>query len=236
MRLRAAILAIFLAAAIGLHAAPVPFVGCASNDQGGPHPAPTTPGTHKIDIPERDASQLAYYEGTESAGVLAPRGWHCFEISGSDGVWLAITTEAITADSFRKGFTGPVVLLSVALAGTSGRFEVADVAARVFPAYRDFVRARIEEDDFVPKTRFVFHTFPGDKMTYQSDHQVEFTTSSNTRGLGTYYWLKPSNLPIIGFASLVPNHTEPDLTLLAIRLPKEFAPLTAIIRETAEKK
>jgi hypothetical protein len=73
-------------------------------------------------------------------GVLAPRGWHCFSTYGSNGSNLFVSPVPIDGKALFsadwKGFMGDVVQLSVMDGGTSGRFEVAKVVARVFPAYK----------------------------------------------------------------------------------------------------
>ena len=73
----------------------VPFVGCPSDGQAGPVPAPR--GKSKsVRIDAKAAQQLAYYESTQHFGVLAPRGWHCFGTYGSDGNSLFVSLEAIS--------------------------------------------------------------------------------------------------------------------------------------------
>jgi hypothetical protein len=50
-----------------------------------------------------------------------------------------------------------------ALAQTSGRFEVAEIIARVFPDYKDFVSLVMELFDF-PPTEFTFGPYPNDVL------------------------------------------------------------------------
>ena len=59
-----------------------------------------------------------------------------------------------------KGFTGPAIQLSASDGGTSGRFEVARVVARVFPAHRDYVSARSSRKDSVPPQTIRSALFP----------------------------------------------------------------------------
>ena len=70
-----------LALAVGLT---VPFVGCPSDGQAGPVATPTG-GPVRVSLPARVAAELAYYKGGQGTGVLAPRGWQCFESYGSSG-------------------------------------------------------------------------------------------------------------------------------------------------------
>jgi hypothetical protein len=119
----------------------IPFVGCASDGQAGPQAAPT--GSSKtLAISAAGAERLAWYKALYGPGVLAPRGWHCFSIYGSDGSNLFVSPDAIDSKTLLsvdwKGFAGQVIEISVSSGGTSGRFEVAKVIARVFPAYKAF--------------------------------------------------------------------------------------------------
>ena len=116
------------------------FVGCPSEGMMGPSKAPY--GKPKlVSLPHAVAEQLAYYKAKDGQGVLAPRGWHCFRTSGSAGSWLVVAPQIVDGEAP----FGPVVKLSVENAETSGRFMVASVIARVFPAYRAFVSKVIEE-------------------------------------------------------------------------------------------
>ena len=121
----------------------VPFVGCASDGQAGPQAAPSGKSL-TVTIPAGVAQRLAYYKAEYSAGVLAPRGWHCFSTYGSNGASLFVSPEPMDSKTLLsldwKGFTGPAIQISVSDGGTSGRFEVAKVIARVFPEYKAFAQ------------------------------------------------------------------------------------------------
>src|SRR5215469_12091388 len=68
----------------------VPFIGCKSDGQVGQFDAPK--GTNKsVSIPVEAAQKLAYYKAKQGPGVLAPRGWYCFETYGSSGGSLFIS-------------------------------------------------------------------------------------------------------------------------------------------------
>jgi hypothetical protein len=121
----------------------VPFVGCKSDGQMGPLKAPAGK-SRVVPVARLMASRLAYYMAEDGVGVLAPSGWYCFGTYGSNGANLYVSPEPIRGDEVLsanwKGFAGPVVQLSVSDGGTSGRFSVARMMARVFPAHREFVR------------------------------------------------------------------------------------------------
>src|SRR5579863_4748134 len=66
----------------------VPFVGCASDGQTGPRPAPA--GAPKnINVDPALAPRLAWF-ASQDVSVLAPRGWSCFERYGSSGALLVV--------------------------------------------------------------------------------------------------------------------------------------------------
>ncbi len=196
----------------------VPFVGCASDGQAGPQPAPT--GQAKaVALVAAVAQRLAYYKAEYGPGVLAPRGWHCFSTYGSDGANLFVSpdpidTKNIFSDGW-KGITGDGIQISVADGGTSGRFEVAKVIARVFPAYKAFAQSVIAEG-LEPASDFPFGPYPNDKLTYRSQSVVEYETPANTQGLGTVSRLLANASPIDGVAIIAGADT--DLIQLSARL------------------
>jgi hypothetical protein len=111
-------------------------------------------------------------------------------------------------------------------AETSGRFDVAAIIARVFPAHRDFV-ARVLAEGTFPGLSFPSGPYPEDKLSYRSAENVEYETPAQTDGLGTYSGLKKNADPIRGAAMLVPPAF--DLALLAVRLPAGLRDLTSAI-------
>jgi hypothetical protein len=148
---------------------PVPFVGCAAGGQAGRIAAPKMPSAIPT-APPSAAGQLAYFASAH-LGVFAPRGWHCFEINGSGGPTLLVAPEAHDAgDLLRSGIKlkGPSVELSRSFGGTSGRFEVARIAARVFPVAESFVQEVIDEG-VKPKTDFPSGPYPTDQLTRQGE-------------------------------------------------------------------
>jgi hypothetical protein len=60
-------------------------------------------------------------------------------VLGSDGSTLYIVPSEATGDPHEDGFRGPLIKRRVADGGTSGRFEVARVAGRLFPEARPLV-------------------------------------------------------------------------------------------------
>jgi hypothetical protein len=212
----------------------VPYVGCASDGQMGPVKAPAGLG-QKVVVPTKFAGRLSYYKAEYSAGVLAPRGWHCFSTYGSNGASLFVSsgpldTKALFSPEW-KGFAGPMVQISVSSGGTSGRFEVAKVIARVFPAYKEFVENVIAEG-IEPAGNFPFGPYPQDKLTYRGKNVVEFETPPKTKGLGTNSRLASNASPIAGVAIIAGVDT--DLIQLSARLPDKDRDLRPIIVKQIE--
>jgi len=215
-------------------AAHVPFVGCEADGQAGFLKAPM--GKSKlVSISADSASRLAYYKSEQSAGVLAPRGWSCLCVYGSSGSDLFVSPKRVTVDnvysSMRTGFAGPAIELASEDGDTSGRFTVAQVIARVFPAYKSFVQRVIAEDS-EPASSYPFGPYPEDKLTYRSGKMVEYVTPANTKGLGTELRLKKNAYPIHGVAILIGE--TPDLIHLAVRLPPDLTDLAAPIIQQLE--
>jgi len=217
----------------------VPFVGCPADGQAGPLDPPKGIA-QVVHIPKEAALQLAFYKAEQGVGVLAPRGWHCFETHGSSGGSLFVPPQPIDGNKLFsnawKSFTGPVIQLSAEDGGTSGRFEVARMIARVFPAHRSFV-GKVIAENIEPASNFPSGPCQNDKLTYKSKDLVEYQTPPQTEGLGTQSRLLKNADPIGGVAMLVgedPKTGEPpSLLLLAVRLPSEMTNLTsAIIRQT----
>jgi len=220
---------------VAIRASSVPFVGCKSDGQTGPVAAPEGEGKVVL-IDPKAAQQLAYYSSQKEFGVLAPRGWYCFGTYGSNGDTLYVSPQPInTANLFASnppGFTGPAVQLSRDSGDTSGRFGVAKIIARVFPAHIGFARVVIREG-IEPASSFPFGPYPNDKLTYRGNEIVEYQTPANTQGLGTDSSLHPSADPISGVAILVGE--TPDLLHLSVRLPAAQAALAPLIIRQVER-
>ena len=222
------LLALALAGAASAAASPhVPFVGCPSDGQTGPTRAPRARAVPRV--PAAQAPLLAYYASAD-LGVLAPRGWHCFGLEGSNGSVLIVTPER---HGFRDlqdnpgGLHGPAVQLSLSLGATSGRFEVARMIARLFPAHRDFARQVAAEGlgDPLPAG-----SYPTDRMQRISATEIAFTTPARLQGLGTESRLAADALPIEGVVILHPEG-DMDLVKLDVRLPAAQSALAAAIVE-----
>jgi hypothetical protein len=108
---------------------------------------------------------------------------------------------------------------------TSGRFEVAQVIANVFPAHKAFVRNVIEM--FPGVSNYKFGPYPKDKLISETDRLVQFQTPPHAEGLGTVSRLKASGDPIDGVAIL--EGPTPDLLMLRVRLPPEQRDLAPVI-------
>lgn len=216
----------------------VPFVGCASDGQVGPLKAPTG-RTRAAAVSPEMAARLAYYKAEYGMGILAPRGWHCFSTYGSNGSTLYVSPEPIDGAALLsgnwKGFTGQAIQVSVAIGGTSGRFQVARTMARVFPDQKGFVQGVIAEG-IEPAASFPFGPYPKDKLTYRGKNVVEFETPPHSDGLGTASWLQSNSSPIVGVAMLFGE--EPNLLQVAIRLTGDgdlVKPMLAQVEREAAK-
>jgi len=181
------------------------------------------------------AERLAWYKAQYGSGVLAPRGWHCFSTYGSNGSNLFVSPDAIDSKTLLsidwKGFTGPVIQISIAEGGTSGRFEVAKVIARVFPAYKQFAQNVIAEG-IEPASDFPSGPYATDKLTYRGTNTVEFETPANTKGLGTDSQLLPNASPIDGVAIITGQDT--DLIQLSARVSATDRDLIPLIVKQIE--
>jgi hypothetical protein len=183
---------------------------------------------------ERPAGELlAYYAA--GIGVLAPRGWHCFVLSGSSGESILVTPDAHGAkDLFgtKTGFKGPGIELQSIWGGASGRFDVAQIAGRIFPVAKPFVQQVIDEG-LIPKEMFFFTPFPNDALNRRSDTAVEYVTAANSNGLGTHSFLARDDQPISGVAILKPAE-DMSLFLLSVRLPPQLRGLSSTILKNVE--
>jgi hypothetical protein len=212
----------------------VPFVGCKSDGQVGPVRAPRGKSRSLAILPEA-AKQLAFYQGYNGLSVLAPRGWNCFSTYGSSGINLYVSSEPIHPSKLLsttwKGFSEPAIELALSDGDTSGRFEVAQIIARVFPTHKDFVQSVIAEG-LEPESTFPFGPYPTDKLTYLNHGVVEYQTPPRSDGLGTRSFILKSADPIGGVAILTGPETS--LILLSVRLPPSLQNLEPIITHQVE--
>jgi hypothetical protein len=202
----------------------VPFVGCASDGQTGPHEAPK--GTDQaVRIKASAARRLAYYSSGGSFGILAPRGWYCFAFYGSSGGPLFVSPRPIRAGDLFP-MVGPEVELDAIEGGGSGTGMAAEVWARAFPALWPIVKGLISNRD-LPAGEYTFGPYPKDKLIAQTDRIVQFQTPPHSEGLGTMRHFKPDDDPIDGVAMLVGQN--PDLLTLRVRLPSRQRDLAPVI-------
>jgi hypothetical protein len=198
----------------------VPFVGCPADGQTGPVPPPS--GTPKsVDLAAPLARAIAFYKGEQAPGVFAPRGWRCRVWYGSNGGFVVVSPATIdSAHIPPRGTRGAAVQLSATSGQTSGRFDVAFTAARLFPRVAaDFIR-RVRGEGLVPASEFPRGSYPDDRVTYVDSTVAEFTTPPGARGLGTEGYLQPSGRAVRGVAVLyLSNDGPPDLEVLRLRLP-----------------
>lgn len=216
----------------------VPFIGCLSDGQVGPLHAPNGKA-QQVQIAPEAAASLAWYKAKNAPGVLAPRNWHCFGTYGSSGATLYVSPEPINAklvfSSEWKGFAGPAIQISSMNGGTSGRFEVAQKVARLFPAHIDFVQ-RVIAEGIEPASDFPSGPYPKDTLSYVTSTLVNFETPAHSKGLGTDSRFQPNNQAIQGFVflSMQPNDNPYDVSL-AIRLPQSLVTLVAVIQAGTER-
>ena len=218
-----------------LAAAPsVPFVGCPADGQTGPVQPPQSDNAAPT-VPSEIQPKLSNYASTDLA-VLAPRGWHCFESYGSNGATLWVTPSAIGAQDLpgnRLVAPGPAIVISRIYGGTSGRFTVAKIVARVFPSSWSYARGVIAEK-IEPERDFVFQPFPADILIRRGPNLVEFTTPADDEGLGTFHALATSRMPVTGVAILSPED-DMNLVMLDVRLPPELQSLASTIVGSVEQ-
>ena len=218
----------------------VPFVGCASDGQVGPLPAPAGVAP-KLQLSPAAAAALAFYKAENSPGVLAPRGWFCFSTYGSNGSVLYVSpapldTKQVFSDTW-QGIAGPAVQVTTRIGDTSGRFDVARMIARVFPSHMAFARSVIAEG-IEPASAFPRGPYKSDILTYKGKSLVEFETPAGAEGLGTHSFLLPGPATISGFAALVSEGLDdaaPTLVQVSLRLPKGASALVPIILAQAER-
>ncbi len=232
--LRRVVACILLVAPVHGQHATVPFVGCPADGQLGPQ-APPRRTSKTVHFAPDLALKLAWYEGKYAQGVLAPRGWHCSVAYGSNGATTYVSPERLRRSALPfqavQGVRGPAVKLSEMLGGTSGRWAVAGMISRVFPAYLDF--ATDVRREFPATDPFPSGPYAPDRLHYLNDHALEYLTPAGSNGLGTTSFLLPSDSPIQGVEMLTGADT--DLISLATRLPPELGSLAPVIAQEVER-
>ncbi|WP_146074038.1 hypothetical protein [Methylobacterium sp. 190mf] len=148
-------------------------------------PPPRTSPTTRVLIPQGTAASLAFFTTSSDAahGVLAPRAWSCHAQSGSNGDVLYVVPPDAVFDPVNGGYRGPMVRRRFADGATSGRFEVARVAGRLFPQARGFAE-RVRDEGVDEPGTYAFSPWPHDRIQRLSKTVVTFATPGGTRGLG----------------------------------------------------
>jgi len=203
----------------------VPFVGCPADGQTGPIAAPDgQPRT--VALPRTIASALAYYAGAVGPGVFAPRGWRCRVMYGSDGGEILV---APTLPS--RGTRGAAVERNDALAGTSGRFEAAFTAARLFRKVAASFIERVRKEGLAADSEFAHGPYPDDSLNYLDSATVEYVTPPFREGLGTQDILMPSAEPIRGVVilDLADSVSDGGLSVVRVRLGPKLQGLALIL-------
>lgn len=211
----AAVAALFVWAVPEASADPVPFVGCAADGQTGAVPAPASGRTPEL--PRAIAARLAYYRSHDLA-VLAPRGWRCFSLYGSNGAILVVSPDDLGSPPLVRGFrlTGRAVVLSLSNGGTSGRFDVARAIVRLFPAHRAFA-LRVASEGDVTGPELLAPLAATDRIRRRGASLVDFITPAGRVGLGTEGRLAPNADSVSGALRIVPL-LESSLLQLNVRL------------------
>jgi hypothetical protein len=221
--MRPALLGLRLALAVpwaGCHAqqGTIPFVGCPADGQAGPIEPPK--GRPKVvSLDELPAGAIAYYKGEQAPGVFAPAGWHCRVWYGSSGSSVLVTPTPIDTTHFLPPkLVGPAVEMGLSFAGTSGRFSVASYASRLTPRVIAGFIEGVKNEHLVPDSEFGPRRYARDSVSSVDSFVAEFTTPPGVSGLGTADLLGPSRDPIHGVAVISLDPTEPDMSILRVRL------------------
>jgi hypothetical protein len=211
----------------------VPFVTCPGTGGADPGPWPT-PKRSPESLPRPPivpVSRLAYYRAITGPGVFAPRGWHCRAWGCSNGAFIIVTPSEPPAANPREPVKGLGVIGVESYGGTSGRFEVAEISARLFPNIMAAFIARVKAEGFPSPDFAKIHRFSHDQYTYLTPRLVKFMTAGRHKGIGTGI-LVPSKNPVYGVVSLSPGHTRhPDLLEYAVRLPSSDYQLTQALTD-----
>ena len=205
----------------------VPFVGCPSMGGADMRPRPPPQGGPES-LPKQfalDAAQIAYYRAVDGPGVFAPRGWHCQTWSGSNGSLIIVTPSVPRPIVPRELVTGSGVIAAESYGGTSGRFEVAAVSARLFPVVMANFVARVKAEGFPVPDFAKIKPYPEDHYTYLTPTMVEFTTPAHDTGIGTGIFT-PSTNPVRGLVSLAAGgEGETNLLQFQLRLSPSEDPM-----------
>jgi hypothetical protein len=107
--------------------------------------------------------------------------------------------------------------------GTSGRFVVAEVSARLFPDVMANFISRVKEEGFPSPDFSKIRPYPDDQYTYVNPRLLEFLTPAHHDGIGTGV-LEPSAAPVRGVVGLGPRG-ERETNLLQFQLAQALIEL-----------
>lgn len=144
----------------------VPVVGCPRDGQVGFIPAPKMRATIRVLLPRSAASELSFYTTSSEEplhGVLGPRGWNCHGLYGSNGSTLYVVPEGSIWNPQTYGYQGPSIQRRFAHGDTSGRFEVAHLAGRIFPQARKFAE-EVRAEGLDEPGEYGFEPWPDDQI------------------------------------------------------------------------
>jgi len=207
----------------------VPFVGCPGDGQQG-YIAPAKGGPKVVGSHDVPLEAIAYYKGDYAPGVFAPRGWHCRVWYGSSGSSLLVTPTPIDTTHFLPPkVLGPAVEMRLSFAGTSGRFSVARYGSRLFPSVLASFIGGVKNEHIAPDSEFDPRQYARDSVRSSGRLVAEFTTPPDLIGLGTAELLGPSRDPIHGIAVIAPDSTEPDMSILRVRLGADMRRIEAAV-------
>jgi len=222
-----ALLALLSGAKANVDSSSVPFIGCRSDGQQGPIPAPRSQHRVEVQFDAHTAQQLAFYRAKFSPGVLARREWQCAGLLGSDDEFLLVAPHLPPLKSFSTAYhhlTTAAVVAEHMFGGTSGRFGVADVLARFFPHQRTFVRA-LQLGDVSHTFHPVYHPYDADRLSRKADRLVEFVTPTFANCIGTTWWLRENGMPVRGALIIERGGKELYLATVRVRMPDRLVDL-----------
>jgi hypothetical protein len=193
--------------------------------------------SESVAVGAQDAKSLAYYKSADGIAVLAPRGWYCQGASGSGGAALFLGPKPVVhSSSGWEGLGGAAIEVNDISGENSGRYEIAELVARVFPAYQSFARRVWDLESPLPSG-----PYPKDSLTYRGKTIVDYTTPAHTEGVGNFHSrLGTNDLPITGTAILLMEPTRhvgdvPHLVLLSVRFSPDLSRLAPTVVRYLER-
>lgn len=137
----------------------------------------------------------------------------------------------------KTALRGPAIEITYLFGGTSGRFAVAEIAARLFPKAASSVQSVIDENEQIGGGKLVYPSgpHPYDQLAYRNDFTVAYVTPASRKGIGTATFLKPNSAPISGIVLIDPEG-DYDMVQLAVRLPEALHHLAPQIIADVERR